>query len=168
MGAQSMAPSRCDFECGDGGLAHIDNGSVDFMLHSFKHRLLGYMQRADAQLLVRTAGAAIVNLMQKPTYMSCTKMMPTLLRGSFLCDIKCGIEVLPLQHWLVVGMPVPGLCPEAQVRSCPFTHRLVCGCPPPMPDHVTRGLTGNAMHMAAIGNFFMFGLAATSKDNRTT
>ena len=109
------------------------------------------------------APVALVSLMQKPSFAKgfCVKA-PALLRGSFLFDLKRGVEVLPIQHWLIQGVPVPGFTTEEQASRCAF-RALFEDPQSALSDSAVRTLTGNAMHMAAIGSWVLFGLATTCK-----
>jgi len=111
-------------------------------------------------------GVALVNLQQGATFhTSLRQRAPALLTGSDLFDIVSGQEVLPVQHWLIQGFPVPGLCSPDLSKRFPFP-TLVSAMGTTLTDSSVKTLTGNAMHQAAVGVCLLYALASTEKLHR--
>ena len=136
-------------------------------------RLQGYMKLADEKGMSENGQVQermpimLCNLAQNPGYWNQldTKMAPALLRNSVLFDIKRGrlVEVYP-EHFLVMGYPTP--CSETQVpdrlaQLFPFTG-LVSAPMHLLTERDLQVLTGNGMHLSAVGAAVCFILAATT------
>ena len=85
-------------------------------------------------------------------------LVPALLTHSSLIDVVSGQEIIPLQHWLIQGLPVPGLCADALSRD--FLFSLIFRN---LTDANVRKAIGNMMHAAPIGAWLGFALATTTK-----
>jgi hypothetical protein len=109
---------------------------------------------------------ALVNLHQGATFhTSLRQRAPSLLTGSDLFDIVSGQEVLPVQHWLIQGYPVPGLCSPGPSKHFSFPS-LVSAIGTTLTDSSVNTLTGNAMHQAVVGVCLLYALASTEKLHR--
>ena len=114
----------------------------------------------------------IVNLNESNEYaMHKTCFGPTLLTSSRLYDIIAEREVLPLQHVLMQGAPVPGLCAEYLSKYFPFPDitLLMPGSnlndtnvvQQQLSDNEIRRLAGNSFHWAAVGAMLMLILSTS-------
>jgi len=78
----------------------------------------------------------LVNLSQNADFMfNKSTMAPCLLSCSMLFDLASDREVLPVEHFLIQGFPVPGLVSEALSRYFPF------------PDIVQLPFPSSEMHL---------------------
>ena len=137
----------------------LNNGNIKFLFSSLQYRVQGYANKA-AETGFLQKGAAFCNLIQKPNFFSLSDHAPALLRGSVLYDLVSGQEVLPIQHWLTMGAAVPAVAQPDSGVVCPFLETFF----KELTDREARTLAGNAMHVAAIGTFLMFSMAATTKN----
>ena len=146
-----------------GAATNVATLSDSIFLHTaYQSRLAQYMKLLPADSANRP-NVAMVNLEQN-VYRSSSavsKMAPTLLRGSILHELATDKMVVPLQHWLIMGWPVPGLVPNRFSGFFPFPDLLESLTP-----CQSRTLTGNGMHVAAIGLWTLYGLATTGKEYR--
>jgi hypothetical protein len=142
--------------------ADIGKFSDDLMQSSFKVRRVAYRLKAALQPGFNEMPVAIVNLVQTAGYMQgrLQTRAPALLRGSCLYDLVSDKEVLPIQHWLIQGFPVPGFVDEELSANFPFPS-LLPGHKDPLHDKEVRTLTGNSMHVAAVGAWVLFAWSAS-------
>ena len=100
------------------------------------------------------------NLMQNAEigWYSDSKLAPRLLRGSCLYDVVTDKEVLPLQHLLIQGFPVPGWAPLAITEYFPFANMISIEDPQAnqLSECQLRTLTGDGFHWASIGAILSF------------
>ena len=135
-----------------------------FLPFGIKQRLDGWKNFALPYLAPpHNARIALVNLHNNADFSKSVSIaaMPTLLTKSYLWDMKTNTEVLPILHWLVMGIAVPHLSDCGQA-TCPFPRVFAAG--QELKDGETRKLTGNMMHQAAIGSLLLFGLCVTEQD----
>ena len=100
----------------------------------------------------------IVNLEQRPNFHKMFQLngVPALLKKSVLYDLVKDQVLDAENHWLIQGFS----CPRFGINSegFPFPSLLEDG-----PDRLTpeemKKLTGNSMHWAAIGAWFIFSIA---------
>jgi hypothetical protein len=84
---------------------------------------------------------------------------PTLLQRSRLYDIVQQRPVAPPQHWLMQGFPYPcEASGDFAQRFFPFL-QLIGDGPDVLTEAEQRQLTGNGMHVAQIGAWFLYNLA---------
>jgi hypothetical protein len=84
---------------------------------------------------------------------------PTLLKRSRLYDIVQQRLAAPAQHWLMQGFPYPcDASGDFSQRFFPFL-QLVVDSPDVLTEAEQRQLTGNGMHVAQIGSWFLYNLA---------
>ena len=111
------------------------------------------------------ANCFVVNLAQSPIHFhTADDMFPTLLRKSYLYELVTESEILPAQHLLIQGFPVPGLVSEANSAFFPFASLLnvtSSECVSQLTDVELRSLAGNSMHWAALGAWLLFGWSST-------
>ena len=122
-------------------------------------RMMGYldMARKKKQNVLRQAAALMVNLEQAPSFNNylMADIAPALLRHSYLYDIVSEREILPDEHFLVQGLPVPGYVSPELAATFPFPRVMAELC-----DKQKRQLTGNGMHVHAVGSAIMWLLAS--------
>ena len=87
---------------------------------------------------------------------------PTLMRRSFLYDIISDQELLPLQHLLIQGFPVPldGVVDTSISAHFAFPS-LISPLATEEDDHLlsadsVRSLAGNSMHWSALASWLVF------------
>ena len=122
-------------------------------------RLRGYRQLLHTHLSyssgVAAAKAVFVNLQQTACFhLHLSPSCPALLRASVLHDLVNDRPVLPLEHFLIHAFPVPGLVPPEFSVDFPFPGVLQT-----LSDTEVRKLTGNGMHLCAVGSQLMWLLA---------
>jgi len=136
----------------------IMGDSGPFLDPAFKIRFQGYLEHYKK--VEPPPPVNIVNVMQTPEFFGpCTVLVaPSLLRNSWLYDIASMREVLPVQHFLMLGFPVPGMCAPAVSRRFPFPGIVMCepSCPVVLSDAQIRAVTGNAFHLSSISAFLTF------------
>ena len=126
---------------------------------AFKIRLTKYLEHYSK---IEPAPAVnIVNLMQTSEYYGpcTTTVVPSLLRNSWLFDIATMREVLAVQHFLILGYPVPGLCAERLGWHFPFPDIVSldpCRDGNVLTDAEMRTVTGNGFHLSAISAVLIF------------
>ena len=135
---------------------------------------VGYRLRKDRALsnrlmLVNPPPIHIVNLAQDPQSFgySSSRNAPRLLRGSYLYDLVSNREILPLQHLLIQGFPVPGWAPAAAAHAFPFPGLINATMGPnsqQLSDTELRSLTGDGMHWNLLGSVILFSWAMYSFD----
>ena len=101
-------------------------------------------------------------------FFNLTQVVPTLLQRSFLYDMVAEREVLAVEHLLMQGFPVPGLCSEDLSSSFPWPRilRLEPGIAmvetrgnctqPTLTEAQLRSLAGIGFHWAQVGAFITF------------
>ena len=110
------------------------------------------------------------NLQQHCEWMglSAKPHVPSLLKGSWLYDLVSGKEVVPLQHFLASGFPVPGWCAPklgdrfpcpALITRTPLTHEA--SKDQFLTEHEIRVLTGNCFHVSSISAMLLFAWSTT-------
>ncbi len=149
-------------------------------------RLQGYRRRAAEGGLVDEQGCwkrsvVLVSLSQYPGrgVLPLKEFCPTLVRNSHLWDLVQNKPLLPEEHFLVLGYPLTGKVPERWARHFPFPHFLPArgqgsggkspqhkrGQPEaevePFTEHQIGKVTGNGMHLMAVGSVIQFTLATT-------
>ena len=111
-----------------------------------------------------TVPMAIHDANQRPAFWKSlpTTIFPAILTKSHFVNLAGGAdgEIVPvLSHWLVQGFPHPAVIPHALSRFFP--------CAPELLDEMTlsdqRVSTGNAMHWAAVGCWFLYNMVSTKK-----
>ena len=140
----------------------IMSESGPFLDPAFKIRSQKYLEHYNQ--IEPPPPVNIVNLMQTSEFFGpCTVLVvPSLLRNSWLYDIASSREVLPVQHLLMLGFPVPGMCGLALSRHFPFPGIVSCEPSPfalkwlMLSDTQIRTVTGNAFHLSSIGAFLTF------------
>ncbi len=136
------------------------NWEPRFLLKEGDHqRLLGYEKSC------RKGGRPlkyIVNLAQNATFMNhFSELVPTVLtRTSFLWDMMHSRPFIPLELLEVMGIPV--FSPEAKAKDRSAVETL--GLSGKLSSDELRRLSGNAMHLAAVGSVLAFALSMLQQE----
>ena len=139
------------------GFGPFGYSSLKMRLEDFKHKAekVGMRDDVHIQNLFNNAGF-IFNK---------TNMVPTLLQHSLLYDLKTSQEILPIEHLMMQGFPVPGYCTEECSRHFPFPV-IVSDRPHAgdefLSDKEIRSLAGIGFHWSQIGAFVTW-VMCTSK-----
>ncbi len=127
-------------------------------------RLSGYKILAEKQGLLRDgvyvgeARVVFAKVCQNPEHQNAVfcDVAPAILTNTFLWDLAKDMPIVPASHWLIMGFGHP-LVPSVSMHTSCFP------CPAALIDVRTglcaktqRILTGNAMHVAAIGSWSLF------------
>ena len=101
---------------------------------------------------------SLVNLEQRPAFHKVFQLngVPALLRKSVLYELVNGQLLDAKNHWIVPGIPCP--CFGTNSEGFPFRSLLEDGADCLTPEEM-KTLTGNSMHWAQIGAWFMFSIA---------
>lgn len=132
---------------------------------SFKQRLLDYnMHLADK---VKDKPVLLANLQQNASmFASVSTNAPAVMRSSWLFDIVSNKELLPAQHLLIQGFPVPGWVAPQLSSAFPFPSLLSVEDPDKDEKLLSmkeiRTLSGNSFHWSSIGSMLMYMLASSS------
>ena len=99
------------------------------------------------------------NLTQNDMFFNSSRLAPSLLQRSMLFDAVSLQEVLPVEHLLIQGFPVPGLVSENLSRHFPFPDIVKLGFADKDSGYLTeselRSITGVGFCWPAIGAFIM-------------
>ena len=86
-----------------------------------KVRLQQYKDFDDEKMaLAKKPPVRLANLDQNSHFWNTSPFAPSLLQGSLLFDLVREREVLPVEHLLIQGFPVPGFADEAMANVFPF------------------------------------------------
>ena len=147
----------------DSDLERIDTKALLDPAHRI--RLKAYVDDARAKGLFES-NHLFFNVMQTVGFVSNSArhrgLFPTLMRNSVLID--CGVcapgrarPVHPLEHYAAMGFPV---LVESETERCPFPVSSFSH------QHM-RHLTGNGMHVVAVGTWLQFALAVAVRKPHT-
>ena len=138
-----------------------------FCSSSFRVRLDSYNEIAEQHDNDSRHPIHLINLQQTAEYMGATPklVVPSLLSNSFLYDRKSKKEIIPAQHLLMMGWPVPAWSPPHLASLFPFPQLIDI-------DHTEdasklsanqiRSLTGKAWHWSCFSAMLLF-LLSTSR-----
>ena len=109
---------------------------------------------------------ALANIHQRAEYQDriCSRDAPALLTGSVLFDLIKNEPVGATSHWLIQGFPHPQVFGPAESAFFPCSLSLVdSSCHTSLSVAEQKTLTGNAMHLAAVGSWAMYNIACMDR-----
>jgi len=113
--------------------------------------LLSTAERRRLNVYISHAGAAkpVINVVQNFGFDRVMgDLVPSLLKGSRLYSVKLDKLMMPQQHWVVQGWPVPRLVEETSgAPSWPLPMNVLTE----MKDTHVRSMAGNMFHMRGVG-----------------
>ena len=137
---------------------------------SLKVRLSNYVELPNCiAAMARNPKVLLINLFQTPYMFGASRWAPALLQRSQLYDLVRGRELLPAEHLLIQGFPVPGLVSNDLSKYFPFpgifTLKYV-GCwddfgtgvdhPGGLDCHELRSISGIGFNWPSIGSMILF------------
>ena len=120
-------------------------------------RLKNYEKLAQARGFYKKS-SLLVNLSQNPGYADLHATIPTLLRRSQLWSMKRSRMMIPEEACEVMGMRLFNSADDG--FESPMKQAILAG---KLNDRELRSMSGNAMHLSAIGSCLVFVLSATHR-----
>ncbi|CAK0796209.1 unnamed protein product [Prorocentrum cordatum] len=151
--------------------SHLDLGPFGDAV--MKVRLHQNLERADCErCLEAKVPIQIVNLFQNDLFFGVSKYAPSLLQRSMLFDIISMKEILPIEHLLIQGFPVPQYVANDAGQFFPFKSIVMAEYPPVSEDVLQcaelRSICGVGFSWPAIGAVLMMVLATSHSILRTS
>ena len=114
--------------------------------------------------LSKSAKVLLVNLHQNSHFFSDNQYAPSLLQRSQLYNLVTMKEVLPIEHFLIQGFPVPGLAEDRLSKFFPFKSLVQAkwhNDPSKLNDQEMRSITGIGFSWPAFGAILSFVMCST-------
>ncbi len=132
----------------------------------FKVRLSQYRELDSCiHFLEKKPACLVINLFQNALFFNASRFAPSLLQRSFLYNMVIDREVLPLEHFLFQGFPVPKFVKPELAKFFPFP-TLVDLSYTDSKDKLTcsqmRSLTGIGFCWPAAGAMMMMALSTST------